>query len=262
MPYPAQNNIEGQAPETMNSNSPYLSVVIPAFNEERGLLDSLKKIREALFFCPELSENYEIIVCNNGSSDGTATIAEQFGCKVVFESVNQVSKARNKGASKSTAQWLLFIDADSWPSPKLMQDITPLLSDPRCMGCGSTIEVVDGPKWFKFVWESKNWSMRLFKWCPGGFILCRRSAFNEVGQFSEEYHLFEELDFVRRIKKLAANLNQRFFILHKHPFCSSGRRGSGKGFWWWAKVAFKLSFFRGDTVKDKTFAKKYYEGER
>jgi len=246
----------------MNLNSPYISVVIPAFNEERRLPECLQKIREAFSFCPEISENYEIIVCDNGSTDRTATIAEQSGCKVVFESVNQISKARNKGASVSSAQWLLFIDADSWPPPELMQDIVPLLSDSACIGCGSTIEVVDGPNWFKFVWESKNWSMKTFKWCPGGFILCRRDAFHDAGKFSEEYYLFEELDFVRRLHKLAAKHSQRFLILHQHPFCTSGRRGIGKGFWWWVKFAFKLSLFRGHTVKDKEFAKTYYEGDR
>ncbi len=101
--------------------------------------------------------------------------------------------------------------------------------------------------------------MRTFKWCAGGFVLCRRDAFGEIGGFSEEQYLFEEFDFVRRLQTVGAKRDQRFLILHEHPFSTSGRRGIGKGFWWWAKFAVKLSFFHKSAVRDKDFAKTYYE---
>ena len=239
-----------------------VSVVIPAFNEAKRLPLCLHRIREAFRASPEIAAAYEIIVCDNNSTDETAAIADLSGCQVVFEPINQISRARNTGASVASGQWLLFIDADSWPSPDLIKDIVPLLSDTSCIGCGSTIRVVDGPRWFKFVWESKNWSMRTFKWCAGGFILCRRDAFLEIGGFSEEHYIFEELDFVRRLQTLAAKRDQRFLVLHEHPFSTSGRRGIGKGFWWWARFAFKLSFFHKTAVRDKDFARIWYESDR
>ena len=219
-----------------------ISVVVPAFNEEKRLPQCIQRIREAFAASPEVGTAYEIVVCDNNSTDDTAAIAERSGCQVIFEPINQISRARNTGARVASGRWLLFIDADSWPSPKLIKDIVPLLSDTGCIGCGSTIQVVDGPRWFKFVWESKNWSMRTFKWCAGGFVLCRRDAFLEIRGFSEEQYLFEELDFVRRLQKVGATRDQKFVILHEHPFSTSGRRGIGKGFWWWAKLRLSCPF--------------------
>jgi len=246
----------------MRADSYLVSVVIPAFNEERRLPQCIQRIREACSASSEVAAAYEIIVCDNNSTDRTAAVAERFGCRVIFEPINQISRARNKGASAASGQWLMFVDADSWPSPELIADIVPLLSSTNRIGCGSTIRVVDGPRWFKFVWESKNWSMRTFKWCAGGFILCRRDAFLEIGGFSEEYYIFEEVDFVRRLKKLAVTRGQKFLILHEHPFSTSGRRGIGNGFWWWVKFALRLSLFPKWSVRDKKFAKIWYEADR
>lgn len=117
---------------------------------------------------------------------------------VVELSLNLLIRSRErgiKGQVRSTGEWLLFVDADSWPSPELIRDVVPLLRSPDYIGCGSTIRVVDGPWWFKFTWESKNWSMRTFKWCPGGFILAggmhlRRSvAFPRITTSSRNWSL-------------------------------------------------------------------------
>jgi len=246
----------------MQTQSPAVSIVIPAFNEGKRLRQSVQQIRDACSAAPDIAAAYEIILCDNNSTDATAAVADQAGCRVIFEPVNQISSARNRGASVASGHWLLFIDADSWPSPELMGDVVPLLRDETCIGCGSTIRVIDGPRWFKFAWESKNWSMRTFKWCPGGFILCRTEAFREIGGFSEEHYLFEETDFVARLKKYGATRGQKFIILHKHPFSSSGRRGIGQGFWWWARFALHLTLFHARSVRDKRFAELWYKAER
>lgn len=97
------------------------------------------------------------------STDATAAIANRAGCRVVFEPVNQISRARNSGAGAASGAWLLCIDAESWPSAALIADMLPLLRGDSYIGCGSTLRIVDGPKWFKFTLESKNWSMRIFR---------------------------------------------------------------------------------------------------
>lgn len=242
--------------------TPTISVVIPAYNEKRGLGDSVRRIREALDASPQTNGAYEIIVCDNNSSDTTAAVAGGLGCTVVFESVNQISRARNKGAEVAVGEWLLFIDADSWPSPQLIGDMVPLLFDPGCIGCGATIHVVDGPRWFKFALESKNWSMRTFKWCWGGFILCRRDAFIELGGFPGDYFFFEELEFIKKLKRLARKRGQKFVILHKHPFNTSGRKAMKYGFWTWMKFAVSVVFSPRKAVRDKAAADLWYDVDR
>lgn len=240
----------------MQPERPTVSVVVPAFNEEERLPESLSRIREAIEALPDLA--YELIVCDNNSTDSTAAIAKGAGCKVVFEPINQISRARNRGAGAASGRWLLFIDADSWPSAELVGDMTPILKGSEHIGCGSTVRVVDGPRWFKVTLESKNWSMRTFKWCLGAFILCRRDAFSEIGGFSEEHYLFEELDFVRRLKALGARRGLKFVILSKHPFNTSGRKGTAYGHASWLKFALRLTLFHRKAVRDKAFAEKWY----
>jgi len=236
-----------------------LSIVIPAYNEAAGLRACVTRVQTALARVQPSLTSAEIIVCNNNSTDDTAAIAEELGCKVIFEPINQISLARNTGASMASGDWLLFIDADSWPSPELMEDTVCVMNNARAIGCGSTIRIFGGPWWFKAGWESKNLSMRLLKWCPGGFILCRREAFMEIGGFPSDHYIFEEADFVKRLKKLGAKRVQKFLILHRHPFNASGRKGAEHGFWSWVKTAVRFWISPRKLIRDKTFAAKWYE---
>ena len=100
-----------------------ISIVVPAFNEERLLGESLAQInRAAKAFEPPGWET-ELIVCDNNSTDKTAEIALEAGAMVVFEPVNQIARARNLGASAATGDWFIFIDADSQPSAELFGDV-------------------------------------------------------------------------------------------------------------------------------------------
>jgi glycosyltransferase involved in cell wall biosynthesis len=73
----------------------------------------------------------ELIVCDNNSTDYTADIARAAGATVVFEPVNQIARARNRGAEAATGDWLLFIDADSHPSAGLFTDVVEQIKSDR-----------------------------------------------------------------------------------------------------------------------------------
>ncbi|HEX6156752.1 MAG TPA: glycosyltransferase, partial [Burkholderiales bacterium] len=68
-----------------------VSIVVPAFNEERLLAGSLAAIRQAM----GAFDDAELIVCDNNSTDRTAEIARAAGARVVFEPLNQIGRARN-----------------------------------------------------------------------------------------------------------------------------------------------------------------------
>jgi glycosyltransferase involved in cell wall biosynthesis len=237
----------------------HLSVIIPAFNEEAGIGECIRRVRAALHQVAPLLAGSEIVLCDNNSTDGTSAIAAKLGCRVVFEPVNQIARARNTGARAASGDWLLFVDADSWPSGELLRDAIMTMSRERHIGCGSTIRIVDGPRWFKWAWQSKNLSMRLLKWCPGGFIMCRKEAFHAVGGFPQDYYIFEEAAFIRSLKRQAKVQGLKFTVLHRHPFSASGRKGAEFGLWSWLKTALQLWASPHTLVKDKAFAKKWYE---
>jgi glycosyltransferase involved in cell wall biosynthesis len=125
--------------DTLTAISHKLSVVIPAFNEEVGISECIRRVRVALDRVARLLAGSEIVVCNNNSTDRTAAIAEELGCRIVFEPVNQIARARNAAARAASGDWLLFIDADSWPSPELMQDAVQTMRQEYHIDCGSTI---------------------------------------------------------------------------------------------------------------------------
>jgi len=92
-----------------------ISVIIPAYNEEKLIHETLRHINVARVAFTERGVDSELIVCDNNSSDCTAALAQAAGAQVVFEPVNQIARARNRGAEAATGDWLLFIDADSHP---------------------------------------------------------------------------------------------------------------------------------------------------
>ena len=100
-----------------------ISIIVPAFNEEKLIPETLRRILTATAAFSNRGWASEVIVCNNNSSDRTAELARVAGVRVVFEPINQIARARNTGAAAATGDWLLFIDADSHPEPELFADV-------------------------------------------------------------------------------------------------------------------------------------------
>ncbi|MBM3821256.1 MAG: glycosyltransferase, partial [Acidimicrobiia bacterium] len=116
-----------------------VSIIVPAFNEERELAGSLRSIRAAAAAWERRGWTTELVVCDNNSTDRTAHIAREAGATVVFEPVNQISRARNTGAAAATGEWLVFIDADSHPSPELFDDVAAAIESGRVLGGGCKV---------------------------------------------------------------------------------------------------------------------------
>ena len=89
----------------------HLSIVIPAWNEEKLLPATLQALHSACASFSAAGISWEVIVCDNNSTDRTAEVARASGASVVFEPVNQISRARNTGAAAASGSWLLFLDA-------------------------------------------------------------------------------------------------------------------------------------------------------
>ena len=102
----------------MNERAPELSVVIPAFNEEKRLPRTLTRIREYFLSRPHGANDVEIIVVDDGSVDSTAKIAEEWARQ--FPGSRLVSNGRNRGKGYSVRHGMLeargrvalFTDAD------------------------------------------------------------------------------------------------------------------------------------------------------
>lgn len=196
-----------------------VSVVVPAFNEERLLAGSLAAIREAM----SALNDAELIVCDNNSTDRTAEIARAAGARVVFEPVNQIARARNAGAAQASGDWLVFVDADSYPTKELLEDTKAAIAA-GCLAGGATVSMESTDPAIRFWVAAWNFLSRRARWAAGSFIFCEAAAFRRLGGFSQDLYAAEEIEFFGRLKRVARLGRRSIVILHRHPLRTSARK--------------------------------------
>ena len=201
-----------------------ISIVIPAFNEERLIAGTLASVREGMAELSRRGFESELIVCDNNSTDRTAEIARTAGARVVFEPVNQIARARNKGAAAAAGDWLIFVDADSNPDRELFGEVADQIASGRCIAGGVTVKLDTTDLMTKRGVAIWNGISRVCHWFAGSFIFCDAEAFRSVGGFSSELFVAEEIDLSKRFKRLARQEGKEVVILHRHPMLTSARK--------------------------------------
>jgi glycosyltransferase involved in cell wall biosynthesis len=239
-----------------------VSIVVPAFNEERLLASSLAVIQESRTEFEKRGWSAELIVCDNNSTDRTADIARAAGARVVSEPVNQISRARNAGAAAASGDWLVFVDADSAPSPELFSEVCGEIESGKTLAGGSTVAFRNAPLAPRLVLGGWNMVSRVTRWAAGSFMFCDAAAFRRVGGFSEELFASEELDLYRRLKRLARSEGRRIVILHRHPIVTSARKA--ELYKWRELIGFmvKMLVHPKATVRSREACYSWYDGRR
>lgn len=239
-----------------------VSVIVPAYNEERVLGDSLRSIRDAMSELERSGWSCQLIVCDNNSTDRTAEIARAAGAIVAFEPINQIARARNTGAAHATGGWLVFVDADSRPSIGLFADVARAIRTGHSLAGGSTIAFEENRLSLRTIaWAWNTWS-RLSRWAAGSFIFCDASAFRQIGGFSLRFYAGEEIDFSRRMKRLARQRHQSMTILYQHPLVTSARKA--RLYMWREMLSFTAWTIlrRGRTLRSADECYAWYDGRR
>ena len=240
----------------------HISIVIPAFNEERLLPDTLRSVQAAMRAFGEAGWSAELIVCDNNSTDRTAAIAVEAGARVVFEPVNQIGRARNAGAGAATGDWLVFVDADSHPSAALFADVVTAIRQGDVLAGGATVAANDRRLVVRATVAGWNLLSRSARWLAGSFIFCERDAFRRVGGFSLALYAAEEIDLSRRLKRLARRERKRIVVLHRHPLLTSARKAHLYG----ARDAFRfytrVILTAGRSLRSPDGAFIWYDGRR
>lgn len=201
-----------------------ISIIVPAFNEEKLISQTLRNLGSIVFPFTRREWQTELIVCDNNSTDRTAQLALEAGARVVFEPVNQIGRARNSGAAAATGDWLIFVDADSLPGEKLFEAVAQAIESGRYLAGGSTVKLDEHHPLASIGVALWNFISRTQKFMAGSFIFCDAPAFREIGGFSKELFVSEELDLSKRLKKLARARGKRVVILQEHPLVTSARK--------------------------------------
>ena len=180
-----------------------VAFVIPVFNDERNIRQCLKSIKKIEF--PK--EDYEIVVMDNGSTDGTHAILKELGVSFrVVPSVN-VSALRNLGAFSAECQFLAFVDSDVSISPQWLKSGISCFEDPTVVACGCFPGIPPHSSWVQRAWDIhqrgrvKKGTLRPIAWLPSMNLLVDRKKFVDVGGFNENLVTAEDVDLCYRLGK-------------------------------------------------------------
>ena len=105
-----------------------ISVIVPVYNVEEYLEECLESIRKQTY------QNIEVILVNDGSTDGSQAICEHF-CQIDkrFRLINQKNQgqsiARNRGLKESLGEYIMFVDSDDVVSLGLLEQLMKYMSN-------------------------------------------------------------------------------------------------------------------------------------
>ncbi|MCX6046625.1 MAG: glycosyltransferase family A protein [Chloroflexi bacterium] len=176
---------------------PFVSVIVPVYNGEAFLADALTSI---------LDQNYrpiEVIIIDDGSTDSTAQIAQQFGDRVqyVYRANGGPAAARNTGLRLARGELIAFLDADDiWTGDSLSQQLACLNANPTAglaLGCLQILvqtSSATGAPTFQ-PWSTPHRLLML------QCALVRRKVFDQLGTFDETYFSAEDIDWFMRARE-------------------------------------------------------------
>lgn len=183
-----------------------ISVVIPALNEEEFLPDCLESLRNQ-----DYQGEYEIIVADNGSTDGTARIARNFGARVVSCSEKKsVFYARQVGADAACGDIIAQADADTvYPRNWLTRIAGRFSSHPDTAAVAGRFIYKDPPSWAKFEYFLRDCGNRLTAalfgrpfLVSGATFAFRRRAFLNVGGYQNISYSADQYAISSRLIKM------------------------------------------------------------
>lgn len=202
-----------------------VSIIIPVYNEPHGLKQTLDSFLQQ----EKVSDTYEIIVVDNGSTDNTFATAEMYQkqnpslIKVLKEDEIKGSyAARNKGISIAKGDVLCFIDADMTVKPDYLYQIISFFDtyQPDYVGCRVNVYSDKNTLAAKFNrlngFRVDN-DLKYNQYVPTCCLSIKRSIFDKVGLFDARLESGGDYEFGQRVFK--AGLIQKFadHVVVKHP---------------------------------------------
>jgi|688.fasta_scaffold151183_2 glycosyltransferase involved in cell wall biosynthesis len=182
----------------IDDSVPLISVIIPVYNGERFLAGALQNV---------FAQNYqplEVIVVDDGSTDGSAAIAATFGEQIryVYQPNAGPAAARNTGLALATSEVIAFLDVDDlWPAGKLHVQVQQLRQNPALQLIWGYTQTVRGEDAAHANSASPPSLLPLV-----GSLLLRKTLLQQVGTFDPQLRTSEDVDWLLRIREAAIPL--------------------------------------------------------
>jgi len=173
--------------------SELISAIIPVYNGSGFLGAAIESAKQ------QVGVDMEIIVIDDGSTDGSAELAEAAGVHVIRQPNGGVAAARNTGINAARGSFIALLDADDvWQPQKSALQMAALASQPECAICFTAYHYVLEPGTTAPVWfdEEKLGSTQTGPF-PSTWMF-PRELFERVGGFDPSYRVSEDVDWLAR----------------------------------------------------------------
>jgi glycosyltransferase involved in cell wall biosynthesis len=187
--------------------APFVSVIIPAYNESVSINECLRSVL-ALDWP---TERMEVLVVDNGSTDGTPSIAEKLLLpsgrgRILHKPDGTIASVRNYGWRHARGEVLAFLDGDSVVEKDWLSTGWGLLqseADVSCVGFAAALPKVED-SWVERTWlpissSGKHKGTKFVRWLSSFNLLVKASVFTKIGGFDESLETCEDADLGNRL---------------------------------------------------------------
>lgn len=187
--------------EQQSTKLPRVSVVIPAFNEEKNLIACLKALTS------QTLPPYEIIVANNNSTDKTGSIALEHGAKALLVIKQGYVFALKSGMSSTNGDVVAVVDADTVVASNWIEIISKVFSNTDVVGATGSIHIRDKRLLSKFNSAIYKYFLVVNFWfntphLVGFNFAVRKSSLDQIGGLDTRYEMGPDVELGLRLKKI------------------------------------------------------------
>lgn len=251
-PKPALQSIQKafvEVPFPSDLSSPRVSVVVCSYNGARTIRDCFEGLLRLEY------PNYEVIVVDDGSTDQTASIAKEYGFRVISTKNQGLSSARNTGLQAATGEIIAYIDDDAYPDPHWLTYLTRTLMNSTYGGLGgpNIAPQGDGPI-ADCIANAPGGPVHVLlsdqeaEHIPGCNMAFRKASLEAVGGFDPQFRVAgDDVD-------LCWRMQERGFVLGFSPAAVvwHHRRNSLRAYWKQQK-----GYGKAEALLEKKWPEKY-----
>ncbi|MBD3183892.1 glycosyltransferase [Candidatus Poribacteria bacterium] len=181
--------------KSYNIQKPRFTIIMPVYNEEENIANSIKSI-----IC-QTYKSFELIIIDDGSTDNTPDILSQFSdlpkIKLIRQKNAGTAAARNHGLQLASGQYICFLDGDDKYSPDRLEVINNYLEDNSFVKCLVTNYAI---------WNGRKLSEPILKEAPGKItrhglpnalfpsLVFHFDVFDKIGLFDTKFYYIEDVD--------------------------------------------------------------------
>jgi glycosyltransferase involved in cell wall biosynthesis len=238
---------------------PKISVIVPAYNEEKYIAKTLQTLKDQTY------KNYEIIVVNNNSTDNTGKVAKELVKKVYLEKKKGYNNAVNRGVKEAKADIITICDADTlYPNNWVEKIIKDFEKDKDVIAVYGTCRfydsgfIVNSLAWLFFTPFLKISLLLGFHNTPGFNFAMKKWAYKKVGGYDPKIFnsILMDVQLGKRLQSIGKMKQDTSLIVY-----TSARRFSKDGLlkttWYFFDAWVRLNFGKKQKMSYEEYNKEY-----